>query len=51
MDEYEFDGCEPYENDLEEWGNREAWEDSMAEMAEYDDYADEGYVEPYDPWE
>lgn len=28
------EGPEPYENDLEEWGNREAWEDSLAEREE-----------------
>lgn len=32
---YDFDdGPEPYENDLEELGNREAWEDAQAEMRE-----------------
>jgi hypothetical protein len=33
MDEFD-DYCEPYENDLEELGNREAWEDAQAEMRE-----------------
>lgn len=42
---------EPYENDLEELGNREAWEDAQAEMKdgvdEYDEYweSDERYPE------
>ena len=30
----DFDGPEPYENDLEDWGNQEAWEDAQAEMRE-----------------
>lgn len=25
-----------YENDLEEWGNREAWEDALADFGDYD---------------
>ena len=25
-------GYEPYENDLEQWGNNEAWEDAQADM-------------------
>ena len=28
------DGPEPYENDLEDLGNREAWEDAQADMRE-----------------
>lgn len=36
----DFDGPEMYENDLEEWGNREAWEDARADMAEGDEPLD-----------
>lgn len=36
-DDCDSDGPEPYENDLEEWGNNEAWQDARAEMAEGDE--------------
>lgn len=53
---YDFDDApEPYENDLEELGNREAWEDSQADMrddapADDEEPADdewEGYEDRY----
>lgn len=41
----EFDGPEPYENDLDELGNREAWEDAQAERDEWDDWENENFLE------
>lgn len=46
MDEFDDFGYEPFEDDLQELGDREAWEDAQAEMeaeweAEAEDWDDE----------
>ncbi len=44
---------EPYENDLEERGNQEAWEDAQLEMEQdsWDDEDDDIIDEDEDGWE
>ena len=53
MDDFDY-YPEPYENDLEEWGNREAWEDAIAEREYdscFDDYTEiDGDFEPEDSY-
>lgn len=47
----EFDGPEPYENDLEELGNREAWEDAQAERDIWDDWEDDYDDDEYEEYD
>lgn len=50
-DHYDYD---PYDNDdLKEWGDREAWEDAQGEMRDdlpFDSY-EEDEEPPFDPYE
>lgn len=44
-----YDEYEPYENDLLEMSDNEAWADAQADMADYyDRLEDDGPSEPYD---